>query len=174
MPERPDRREDQTRDQWRMVFLQTRKREPTPARFFAEPDEEKDEDESLRQFAQRRGRRQRNSLAERDHDADGDRTKQNRQAEDDRVGRPADASADDPAEQRAQAGTALGESGHQQCRDEWSEGIWTRSRSANERDNPRIPGKQKGEDEEEREIVPGDQLAEFARANSRNRDRLNR
>jgi len=54
MPERPDRRENQAGDEGRTLFLQARQRESSPARFFAEPDEKKNEDETIRQFAPRR------------------------------------------------------------------------------------------------------------------------
>src|SRR4029077_8041656 len=50
-PERPERSEDQTRNQRRVFFLQLRQRESTPARFFAQTDEQKNKNEPLRQFA---------------------------------------------------------------------------------------------------------------------------
>src|SRR5947207_9025010 len=174
MPQRPDRRQNQTRDQRRMLPLQTRKREAAPPRFFAEPDEEQDEYESLRQFARRRRGWQSDRLTEHRHDAHRGCAKQNRQAENDRVGREPDSGSNHSAEQGAHTRAPVGDPGHNQRRDQRSQRIRSGRGPANERDDPWVPGEEESENEEGGQIVPGNELAEFARANRGKRDGLSR
>src|SRR5436190_460591 len=101
MPKGPDRRQDQTRGERAPLFLQPRQRKSTPARFFAEPDEQEDEKESVRHFAPIRGARQQTHPAKSGQDPNRRREQQNRQSKNDGIPFQGEPNADDATEQPA-------------------------------------------------------------------------
>src|SRR5688572_10882108 len=139
MPERPDRREDKARPQRRISFLQPQERKSAPARFFAEPDEEEDENETLGQFPPGRGGRHRAHLSERGHDRERHRAKHHRQSEDNGVPAQSDPTAHNPREQVPDSRPAPCDSRYDQRRDKRPKRVWPRSASLRQGQKPWVP-----------------------------------